>query len=85
MNKITVEDLVSLAMEIEIEDPIDWGMLAINEQEAYTLMASTILEKYGPYLEQEYGPTIFLATIIKLTVENFVLNLKIFKLMKKNV
>ena len=65
-----VEMLVQLAMETEINDPIDWGMLAVREEEAYALMASHVLEMpHDPLTDQ--------AIIVKLLVENFVLNLKL--------
>jgi hypothetical protein len=39
-------------------------------------MASHIVEKYAQYRNTEEGQVIFLATITKLVVENFVLNYK---------
>lgn len=81
---MTVDDLAELAMEIEHEDPIDWGMLAISEKEAYTLMASSVIEKYLPLANEDYATTIYLATIVKLTVENFVLNLKLLQKSKND-
>lgn len=70
-----VEALVTLAMEVEMEDPIDWGMLAIDEQEAYKLMASHVLEMSNDDLTNK-------AIIVKLLVENFVLNLKLMEARK---
>lgn len=70
-----VEALVALAMEVEMEDPIDWGMLAIDEQEAYKLMASHVLEMSNDDLTNK-------AIIVKLLVENFVLNLKLMEARK---
>jgi hypothetical protein len=68
MNDVDV--LADLAMEVEMGDPIDWGMLSIGEREAYLLMASHVLERND-------DPLVNKAVIIKLLVENFVLNLKI--------
>lgn len=70
---ISVDDVVLLAQEVEVEDPIDWGMLAIDENTAYRLIASQVIEKFG---EQEIT---ILATITKLIVENFVLNVKLLQ------
>lgn len=67
-----IDTLVALAMEVEVEDPIDWGMLAIDEQEAYTLMATHVLEMNNDDLTNR-------AIIVKLLVENFVLNLKLME------
>ena len=71
-----VDFLVDLAMECEIEDPIDWGMLHITEKQAYQMMASQLLEQFGNVNKEDVMPVI-LATATKLLVENFVLNLQL--------
>lgn len=68
-----IELLVELAQEVEVTDPIDWGMLAISEDEAYRMMATSVLETF-PNEKIEIQ-----AVITKLTVENFVLNLKLMQ------
>jgi hypothetical protein len=65
-----IEDLVSIAMEAEIADPIDWGELNISEAEAYRMFAATVLEMGNEPMADK-------AIIVKLLVENFVLNLKL--------
>lgn len=65
-----IEQLVELALEVEINDPIDWGMLAIDEIEVYHLMAATVVEISN-------NPLVLKASVLKLLVENFVLNLQI--------
>jgi len=67
-----VKILVDLATEVEMEDPIDWGMLAISEHDAYELMAAHVLEMNNDDLTNK-------AIIVKLLVENFVLNLKLME------
>jgi len=69
---ISVEQLVELAKEVENEDPIDWGMLSIDEDTAYRIIASQVLEIYNTN-----DQLTMLASITKLIVENFVLNLKL--------
>ena len=64
--------LVELAKEVESEDPIDWGMLAVDEDTAYRLIASQVIEIYNTN-----DQLTMLASITKLIVENFVLNLKL--------
>lgn len=71
-----VEQLVLIAEEIETADPIDWGMLEIGEHDAYTLMATGVLENYLN-TDSDDRDMVMLATVVKLTVENFVLNLKL--------
>jgi hypothetical protein len=65
-----VKLLVDLAMESEITDPIDWKELNISEEQAYVMMASHVLEMERNHLTDA-------AIIVKLLVENFVLNLKL--------
>ena len=76
-----IEQLVELVKEIETEDPIDFAMLQIDEDTAYTLMATSILEMYLSN-DADSRDMILLATVIKLTVENFVLNLKLLQNVK---
>lgn len=71
--RISLEQLVELAKESEITDPIDWGMLSISEDDAYRLMGSHILE----IIEKDDSHFIMSAIATKLLVENFVLNLKL--------
>lgn len=70
-NSDVIDAIVALAQEVEVTDPIDWGMLAIDEEEAYRMMAISILETFP-----DESITIQ-AVLTKLTVENFVLNLKL--------
>lgn len=72
-----VEDLIK---EIELDDPIDWGMLAINEEDAIRLIASSVVEHYEKEIKSMTGVErdyIFVSSIAKLTLENFVLNVKL--------
>jgi hypothetical protein len=70
MNEVDL--LVELATQVEMEDPIDWGMLAIGEHDAYKLMATHVIEMNNDNLTNK-------AIIVKLLVENFVLNLKLME------
>jgi len=72
-----VQQLAELAMEIERKDNLDWGMLQISEQQAFELMASNVLEQFSTLENDEEAAVIALATITKLLVENFVLNLQL--------
>lgn len=80
MARITVESLVSVVNDIESEDPIDWGMLTIDENSAIELLANSILDQYNTTWSQmpaDDKDLIMLATITKLVAENFTLNLKL--------
>ena len=73
MTNLSIKDLATLAMESESIDPIDWGELNINEEQAFLLMASHVLEIH----QRTPEPEIMMATVTKLLVENFTLNLKL--------
>ena len=73
---ITVEQLVEIAEAFELGDPIDWGMLSVDEHEAYLFIATAVLENYEKADPSERELQL-LASVVKLTVENFVLNLKL--------
>ena len=68
--QISIELLSELAQESEISDPIDWGMLNIDEQDAYRLIAMHVSE-------MEDDIVVLKASLTKLMVENFVLNMKL--------
>jgi hypothetical protein len=72
----TVKQLAELAMEAEMRDPIDWGMLNVSEREAFEMMASQVLEQMFNVPENERA-VVAMATMTKLLVENFVLNLQL--------
>lgn len=78
-NKLSLtEQIAEMAKEIEMEDPIDWGMLSISEDDAYSMMAGNILEMYLG-MDKDSRDMMLLAIATKLTVENFVLNLKLLQ------
>jgi hypothetical protein len=74
--KPTVKQIAELAKEAEITDSIDWGSLKITEKHAYEMMASNVLEQFEN-LSEDQQMTVAMATITKLLVENFVLNIKL--------
>ena len=63
-------NLVALAKEGAEFDGIDWGDLNISEDQAYIMMATHVLQMERNHLTDG-------AIIVKLLVENFVLNLKL--------
>ena len=69
--------IVSLAKEVELEDPVDWGTLGISEDEAYHLMALGVVDNFKDKYTDPNFKEIMLATVVKLVVENFTLNLKL--------
>lgn len=78
--KVKLEEILSLLDEIDSEDPIDWAMLAIDERNATEMIVASLVEQYNndwSNLSNEAQVNAMLATIAKLVVENFTLNLKL--------
>lgn len=71
-----VDAIVELAREVEMGDPIDWGMLEISEDNAYQLIAINVIKQMETKYNDPNFREIMLATVVKLIVENFVLNLQ---------
>jgi len=46
-NKVTIEEIEEIVKEIESEDPIDWGMLAIDEYNAMSMIVNQMVEQYN--------------------------------------
>ena len=65
-----IRNLVELAKAASEADPITWHGLKITEEQAYIMMAAHVLEMERNHLTDG-------AIIVKLLVENFVLNLKL--------
>lgn len=78
--RIDVETVVTLIQEIDSQDTIDWGMLNIGEVEATRLLATSVVEHYEQNILPMQGSDrdyVIVAALAKLTLENFVLNLKL--------
>lgn len=76
-------DLAAFGREAEAADPIDWTDTDIDRDTAYDIMASQIAEMFRGYEERQVGRdqqmAIALGTIVKLSVENFVLHQRLMK------
>lgn len=77
MKKYTPEQIIELAKEVEMLDGIDWADLPINKDHVYQLIGSQVCEVFEHIANEEDGEAILLATVTKLVVENFVLNLQV--------
>jgi len=75
--------LAALAREVEAGDPIAWGDTALDRATAYDLIASQIAEMFAGYesrgVSRDRQMVIALATVVKLTVENFVLHQRLMR------
>lgn len=74
---IKLKHLIELVKEIESQDPIDWGMLNIDENSAIKLVALNVMEMLPPRGEDDERHLILMVTVAKLILENFCLNLKL--------
>ena len=81
MHKPSISEIVELAMEVNKEDPIDFGLISINEEDSFNLVALSLLENES-FFDPETGPTIMLASLTKLIVDNMILNIKLMDLKK---
>lgn len=70
--------LAALARQVEDGDPIAWADTGLDREAVYDLIASQIAESFASYehrgITRDRQLVIALATVVKLTVENFVLN-----------
>lgn len=77
---VQVKDVIDLVNEIDKEDPIDWGMLNIDETQAVELIANGLVDQYNTEwlaMSDDERALTMLACITKLIVENFALNIKL--------
>lgn len=77
-----VDLVVELAEEVDLADPIDFGMLTINEKSTRKMLASQIVEDAFKIEDRSTRELMLLATITHLVTENFVLNQKILNMVK---
>jgi hypothetical protein len=83
MRNIDLDLLVDIAQEVEKEDPIDWDRLSVGKEQAYKMIATSVLEQFDKTEYTEEDKIILLSTITKMLVENMLLNLKIMELTRK--
>lgn len=70
----TLEQVVELAKEVELGDSISWEGLNVDRDRVYQLIGSQVYEIYQTWENSSDKELIMLATITKLVIENFVLN-----------
>ena len=76
---LTLNEMITLAKEVEAEDPIDWSCLNIDEDTAYKLIGLNVFEMYNDWKSSGQSEDIMLVTITKLIVENFALNTRLLQ------
>ena len=73
----TQEQIIDLAKNVELEDNINWDETHLDRDKVYQIVGSQVYEYYDTWAEADDKEAIMLATITKLVVENFVLNVKV--------
>lgn len=77
MDKVDLDLLVDIAQEVEGQDPVDWTKLSVAKEDAYKLVATSILEMFDKAEYTFDDKVIIMSTITKLTVENMILNIRL--------
>ena len=75
----TQEQIIDLAKNVEIEDGINWNeILHVDKDAIYQIVGSQAYELYHEWGDDpDERQAILLSTIIKLLVENFILNIQV--------
>ena len=68
--------LVDLAKDMDIKDSVDFASLNISKDQAFELMANTVIEQFF-VVPEDQREVVMLASLVKLLVENLVLNAKL--------
>ena len=75
--KANLKQLIELAKESNISDPIDWEKVNLNEDTVYEMIGLSVMDMMHKIEKDPNVNVMLAASILKLTVENFVLNLKL--------
>lgn len=71
-----LDDMIQLAKEIDKTDPIDFGMLQLDEDAAYKTIGLSLIERNFDTPE-EHRNLMLLSTCLHLVIDNMVLNMKL--------
>ena len=72
----TLEQLVELAQAVEKKDPINWSQVSVTPETAYGMMAAHVIDLFEEHNSADREITM-MSVMVKLLVENFILNLRI--------
>jgi hypothetical protein len=79
---LDLQAVIELMQEVDSENPIDWGTLNIDEDDAARLIASSLVEHYETSirpLEETERDYVIVSAMGKLALENFALNMKLLQ------
>lgn len=78
--KLDVDTVLDLVQEIQVTDPIDYGSLSVDPDSAARLIVLSVIEQFETQwaglegIDKDYAMA---ATVSKLVLENFILNLQL--------
>ena len=75
--KANLKQLIELAKESDISDPIDWKKINLNEDTVYEMIGMSVSEMMYKIDKNEHKDVMLAASLLKLSVENFILNLRL--------
>lgn len=73
---ITLDQLVELAMESDVQQELPWSSVNIEAHTAYSMMAAHVIDLFDEHKEAD-REIVMMSVMTKLLVENLLLNLKI--------
>ena len=74
--RANLKQLIEIAKESTISDPIDWDKINLNEDTVYEMIGLSVVEMMAKIENDKNRDVLLAASILKLTVGNFALNLK---------
>lgn len=74
--RANLKQLIEIAKESTMSDPIDWDKINLNEDTVYEMIGLSVIEMMAKIENDKNRDVLLAASILKLTVENFALNLK---------
>lgn len=79
-----VKMVVELAREIDVTDPVDFGMLCADEDHVRTMLATGIVKEAFAIEDRVSRELMLLSSLTHLVTENFVLNQRLLSLIQSS-
>jgi hypothetical protein len=73
---VTLQDLINLAKDMEQPGDIKWDELSIDKESVYNMLALGVVDEVNSIAPHRRELVLYVS-LLKLTVENFVLQLRL--------
>jgi hypothetical protein len=73
---LELKEFVDLVMEYELEDPIDFGEVVLDERKAFEIMSDPVLQILKQNQDNPYGELILAIALAKAMTENMILQIQ---------